>query len=285
MVIGDLISARPSSRLAFNFHAAFLAGLGMIAAIFALTIPASTTLESRASLLTPEPADTTGLPERIVAPIPPLSEGAAALDPAPLVHLPTRIWVAAEQLLIITDKELALVRARLERERQEALRRQTLSHQQAPLQAAAIATNPAASPVKLSGPIAPQERWIDINLTAQVVTAMVGSQPVHVALTTTGAKGWETPTGEFRIIYRVYNETMTSASLGIPAEVENYRLENVLFTQYFTTQGHALHLNYWRPDYYFGNIPSSHGCAGLRYADAAYFWEFASIGTRVVIHY
>jgi lipoprotein-anchoring transpeptidase ErfK/SrfK len=57
----------------------------------------------------------------------------------------------------------------------------------------------------------------------------------------------------------------------------------VLYTQYFTNEGHALHLNYWRPDHYFGRIPSSHGCVGMRLADAEFFWRFASIGTRIVI--
>jgi lipoprotein-anchoring transpeptidase ErfK/SrfK len=130
------------------------------------------------------------------------------------------------------------------------------------------------------GPEVVGERWIYIDLEHQTLTAMVGDEPLYVALTTTGKDEWETPTGEFRILYRVENETMTSASIG--AE-EHYVLEDVLYTQYFTNGGHALHLNYWRPEYYFGTYRSSHGCAGLRYADAEFFWRFATNGTRVVI--
>jgi lipoprotein-anchoring transpeptidase ErfK/SrfK len=122
---------------------------------------------------------------------------------------------------------------------------------------------------------------VDVDLSEQTATAMVGDTPWHTALVTTGKDGWETPTGEFRIGYRIYDETMTSASIG--AE-EYYVLEHVLFTQYFTSEGHALHLNYWRPDWYFGNERSSHGCVGMRYADAEFFWYFAGNGTRVVIH-
>lgn len=125
------------------------------------------------------------------------------------------------------------------------------------------------------------ERWIEVDISEQVTRAMVGNKVHHTALVTTGKDGWETPLGEFRIEYRVYNETMTSAAIG--AE-EYYVLEDVLFTQYFTNVGHALHLNYWRPDSYFGNVRSSHGCVGMRYADAEFFWNFASVGTRVVIH-
>jgi len=82
------------------------------------------------------------------------------------------------------------------------------------------------------------------------------------------------------IPFWLFRSTMTSAAIG--AE-EYYVLEDVLWTQYFTNRGHALHLNYWRDEYYFGSIPSSHGCVGMRYADAEFFWRFASVGTRVEI--
>jgi lipoprotein-anchoring transpeptidase ErfK/SrfK len=31
-------------------------------------------------------------------------------------------------------------------------------------------------------------------------------------------------------------------------------------------------------------VPSSHGCVGMRYDDAKFFWDFATTGTRVVVH-
>ncbi len=130
-------------------------------------------------------------------------------------------------------------------------------------------------------PPGPEERWVDVDLSDMSATAMVGDTPWHTALVTTGMPGWETPTGEFRILYRVYDETMTSASIGAD---EYYVLEHVLFTQYFTTQGHALHFNYWRPISDFGQVRASHGCVGMPYADAEFFWNFAELGTRVVIH-
>jgi lipoprotein-anchoring transpeptidase ErfK/SrfK len=126
----------------------------------------------------------------------------------------------------------------------------------------------------------PGERWVLVDTATQRANAMIGSEVVYTALVTTGKQGWETPKGTFRIGYRVANETMTSESIG--AE-EEYVLENVLYTQYFTNEGHALHLNYWRSDNYFGRTPSSHGCVGMRLADAEFFWRFASIGTRIVI--
>ena len=71
--------------------------------------------------------------------------------------------------------------------------------------------------------------------------------------------------------------------MSIGAE-DYYVLDHVLYTQYFTDRGHALHLNYWRPDGYFGRVRSSHGCVGLRFADAKFLWNFATYGTRVTVH-
>ncbi len=129
----------------------------------------------------------------------------------------------------------------------------------------------------------PNERWIAVDLARQRAIAFEGGTPVHVALVTTGADGWETPRGDFRIYSRIENETMDSLSIGIPRDDPwGYYLENVYYTQYFVG-GVALHYNYWRPDSYFGNVRSSHGCVGMRYDDALFFWNFATIGTRVVV--
>ncbi len=146
--------------------------------------------------------------------------------------------------------------------------------------ATATPTVPAPSPPAIPGPDVKGERWIDVDIAHQTATAMVGDRALYAALVTTGKDGWETPLGTFHIISRVPDETMTSAAIG--AE-EYYVLDHVLYTQYFTTKGHALHLNYWRDDYYFGRIRSSHGCVGMRLADAKFFWDFATFGTRVVV--
>jgi lipoprotein-anchoring transpeptidase ErfK/SrfK len=128
------------------------------------------------------------------------------------------------------------------------------------------------------------ERWIAVNLTTQRATAFIGAQPVRVALVTTGMPGWETPTGDFQVYKRVENETMDSEGLGIPIDSpDGWYVDNVLYTQYIFS-GITLHYNYWRPQSYFGNIPSSHGCVGLGYGDAKFFWDFADIGTRVVVY-
>ena len=77
---------------------------------------------------------------------------------------------------------------------------------------------------------------------ARAAMGVIGQRPAPDLLhghfvVTTGMAGWETPPGYYTILNRVANETMTSGAIG----AENfYRLDDVLFTQYFTDFGHAL---------------------------------------------
>lgn len=124
-------------------------------------------------------------------------------------------------------------------------------------------------------------KWIDVNLTQQLMVAYEGTTPVRVAVTTTGMAGHETPVGWWATNYRVANETMTSGAIG--AE-DFFDLRNVLFTQYFTDRGHAIHFAWWRTKETIGR-PGSHGCLNLLLDDSRFFWDWAPIGTPVITHY
>jgi hypothetical protein len=136
-------------------------------------------------------------------------------------------------------------------------------------------------PTPVPGDAPTQGKWIDCNLTQQLLIAYEGRTPVRIAVQTTGKPGWETPEGFYTIGFRVANETMESGAIG--AE-EFYRLENVLFTQYFTDRGHALHFAWWKSPETIGR-PGSHGCLNLLLEDAEFFWNWAGIGTPVYSHY
>ncbi len=134
---------------------------------------------------------------------------------------------------------------------------------------------------------APTEgRWIDVNLAQQIATAYEGRTVVRTALISSGRPGWETPTGVFPVQRRVEKDTMDGATLagqGPNGAGASYKVENVRYVQYFTSDGSAIHENYWRRPATFG-MPGSHGCIGMTHADAAWFWEFATVGTPLVIH-
>jgi hypothetical protein len=141
------------------------------------------------------------------------------------------------------------------------------------------------------GPVEPPEwaeylngldgRWIDVKLSIpQRAVAMQGDQAVRDALVTAGLNGSTRP-GGYRILRRVYNETMDSRT--VPGLRDRYLLRNVLFTQYFANDGSAIHYNWWFPPGGFGR-PGSHGCLGMMYNDSRFFWEWADIGVPVIIH-
>lgn len=139
--------------------------------------------------------------------------------------------------------------------------------------------------VHIPADVSTDEHWVDVNLSQQITIAMDGTTPVRLIFSTTGMPGFETPTGTFHVLRRVEDETMTSSAIGIPIDSpDGYDLQHVMYTQYFTDMGHALHDNYWRPDDVFGSQATSHGCVGMRLDDAKFLWDFLSLGSRVVIH-
>lgn len=129
--------------------------------------------------------------------------------------------------------------------------------------------------VRMPAQIAPPGagKWIDVLLPAPtIVTAYENGTAVYSALAIHGTLDWETPTGTFRTISRVANERMRGPGYDVP---------NVLFTQYFTGAGHAIHLNYWSSNWGYAG---SHGCLGMNYDDSLWFWNWAPLGTPVDIH-
>jgi L,D-transpeptidase catalytic domain len=127
-------------------------------------------------------------------------------------------------------------------------------------------------------------KWIDVDLREPaMLVAYEGTTPVLTTLTIHGAGPRPTPLGVFPIMRRVANETMNSDTIGIPRfGPGGYYLTNVLFTQYFTSDGASLHYNYWSANWGYA---ASHGCLGLTYADSAFLWSWAGLGTPVSIHY
>ena len=125
------------------------------------------------------------------------------------------------------------------------------------------------------------EHWVDVNLSKpKAMTFYEGQWAVQVrSLVSTGKPGHATPTGTYHINRRVYNETMSG---GTPGSEDYYYLTNVLYTQYFTYEGHALHYAWWRSQF---GVTGSHGCVNEDLTTAKFAWDWLTIGSRVVIHY
>ena len=125
---------------------------------------------------------------------------------------------------------------------------------------------------KMPGWAVEGEKWIDINVTSQVLVAYEGQNPVYATLVSTGEAGLDDPSttkstkrGIFRIHTKYLTSTMDSKTVG-----EEFELRDVPYVQYFT-EGYALHAAYWHD--VFGQ-PKSHGCINLAPEDARrlFFW-------------
>ena len=115
-------------------------------------------------------------------------------------------------------------------------------------------------------------RWIDVNLSQQRVYAYEGDVVVNSFVVSTGT--WRTPTvtGKYKIYIRQRYDNM-----GGPG----YYLPDVPYVMYFH-KGYALHGTYWHNNF---GTPMSHGCVNLSIPDAAWLYNWASMGMTVKVHY
>jgi lipoprotein-anchoring transpeptidase ErfK/SrfK len=138
---------------------------------------------------------------------------------------------------------------------------------------------PAVAPVKLSPTqqaIArlkrSPDRWIEVNLTTQRVIAWEGKRWVDAMIVSTGKETTPTVTGVFAI-YDRYRETRMQG--------DDYDIPDVPYVMYFYG-GYGFHGTYWHNRF---GTPVSHGCVNLAVDKAKWLYEFATIGTPVVVHY
>jgi lipoprotein-anchoring transpeptidase ErfK/SrfK len=153
------------------------------------------------------------------------------------------------------------------------------------LVAVAAALMPAGGTARAESTGAVSGRWVEVNTSTGTAYAIQDGKVVYKALVTVGVPAHPTPKGYFTILRRVYDETMDSSTIGIPNDAPaGYYLTGVLYTQYFTNGGAALHYNYWSPASAFGSAAGSHGCVGMTLRDSRFFWNFATVGTPVIIY-
>ena len=102
-----------------------------------------------------------------------------------------------------------------------------------------------------------EEKSIVVDRENQMVTAFEGEKLVFSQRCSSGAKGTETPKGEFRTYHKGPAVHMTNQGDAL----ENiYNLPGVPWCSFFTGAGHAFHGTYWHNDY---GMPRSHGCVNL----------------------
>jgi lipoprotein-anchoring transpeptidase ErfK/SrfK len=114
------------------------------------------------------------------------------------------------------------------------------------------------------------QQWIQIDLTKQNLIAWEGSKPVYAITISSGKESTPTRIGTFKIQTKLKKARMRGRDYDIP---------NVPHTMYY--QGsYAIHGAYWH--HRFGT-PVSHGCINLAPDHAKWIYEWADIGTPVII--
>ncbi|MBI2755927.1 MAG: L,D-transpeptidase [Chloroflexi bacterium] len=125
-------------------------------------------------------------------------------------------------------------------------------------------------------------RWFEADLQEPaMLTAFVDGAPIWASLSLKGRAASRTALGIHQILRQVPSEIMNSETLVPPVPRTapgGYYLKDVLWTQYFLSDGSSIHYNYWSSNWGYAG---SNGCLGLPKQEAKFAWDFAEIGTPV----
>ncbi|HBE18211.1 MAG TPA: hypothetical protein DEG17_22015 [Cyanobacteria bacterium UBA11149] len=114
-------------------------------------------------------------------------------------------------------------------------------------------------------------RWIEVDLSSQRLVAWNGKQRVKTFIVSSGKRRTPTRTGTYRIRSKVSSTRMRGRGYNVP---------NVPSVMYYSG-GYAIHGAYWHKSF---GTPVSHGCVNLPVSQARWLYNWAPMGTRVVIH-
>ena len=122
------------------------------------------------------------------------------------------------------------------------------------------------------------DKWVDIDLAAQMITVYSGTYQVLASCCVTGMAGvMDTPCGVWSILDKQRNATLVGDDYECPVD----------FWMPFTGSGCGIHDATWRDDFssdaYLYN--GSHGCVNVGYDAAGAIYDLVDCGTSVVVHY
>ncbi len=115
------------------------------------------------------------------------------------------------------------------------------------------------------------ERWIEIDISQQKLSAWEGRRRIYVFRISTGKRRTPTPLGRFLINSKYPTHRMRG---------NDYDLPDVPYTMYFSGS-YAIHGAYWHNRF---GTRVSHGCVNLRVRQARQLYNWSRVGTLVVIH-
>lgn len=122
-------------------------------------------------------------------------------------------------------------------------------------------------------------KWIEADLTNKRLYAYEHASLIRTFLVSAGAPKTPTVTGQYAIYAKYTQKDMRGRNV----DGSKYFQPHVPWVNFFY-KDYAIHGNYWRPLSYFGNINSSHGCISTVPSEAEWIYNWAPIGTPVIVH-
>ena len=129
------------------------------------------------------------------------------------------------------------------------------------------------TPAEMPAETLPGERWIDVDIATQVLTAYEGKTPVFATIVSTGKGRGKSILATPKGVHRVWVKLRTSDMTNLENEYANryYAIQDVPWVMYFK-KGYGLHGAFWHRS--FGKV-RSHGCVNLAPLDAQRLFHWA----------
>jgi hypothetical protein len=122
------------------------------------------------------------------------------------------------------------------------------------------------------------DKWIEINLYEQVLSAYENGRLAFSTLISSGVYPFYTKPGVFQVYKKLEFDPMSGAFELDKSDY--YYLENVPYIMYYD-DARAIHGAYWQSRLGYQN---SHGCVNLSVADAHWIFNWANEGDYVYVH-
>jgi lipoprotein-anchoring transpeptidase ErfK/SrfK len=139
---------------------------------------------------------------------------------------------------------------------------------------------------KISSSVDSDTKWIEADLSKQIVYLHKGHDTVKRYAVSSGRPSTPTIRGTFKIYKKIKLHDMRG-DWDPKTKTWGYVTPNVKWASYFKA-GYAFHGSYWNPEVNKPvdekRTPRSHGCVNMREKDEKYLYKWAPTGTLVIVH-
>ncbi len=126
-------------------------------------------------------------------------------------------------------------------------------------------------------PVPDIHKRIEIDLSQQTLSYYYDENLVNTIKISSGIAALPTPVGTFYVESKI----PVKEYIGRNLDGSTYDFKNTRWNLKFSVLGYYIHGAYWHNN--FGH-PMSHGCINVSYNDMPQLYEFADVGTPIVIH-